>query len=228
MNKGLSILLLLINFAAFSQTRKVGLDTLTLSKLAISAFPDSSFNLNKRVNYCIELDATKSIDPIAPNLEYFWTIDRIHKTKGTIVEHCFPKPGNHFISLSIYDPKIDQMVLNDTVFNLSIPSALRFKKGGFYKILNTVTLVTDDYKVPKNSFLLWDFGDETTSTQTNPTHTYNDAGTFEVMLIATNDCDSDTIIQQVIIEDIETSDQQFDPNVDPSSSAMTERPRNGL
>ena len=182
MNKGFSILLLLINFAVFSQTRKVGSDTLNISKLAIAAFPDSSFNSNKRVNYCIELDATQSIDPVAPNLEYHWTIDRIYKAKGTIVEHCFPKPGNHLVTLSIYDPKIDQMVLNDTVFNLFIPSALRFKKGGFYKILNTVTLVTDDYQIPDNSFLLWDFGDKNFSSGSSVRNVYSDEGVYDIKL----------------------------------------------
>ena len=45
----------------------------------------------------------------------------------------------------------------------------------------------------------WDFGDGQTSTENNPTHTYTNMGTFDVELIAFDECDSDTIIQQVII-----------------------------
>ncbi len=38
----------------------------------------------------------------------------------------------------------------------------------------------------------WDFGDGNTSTQQNPSHTYNDAGTFAVTLTATNEYGSNT------------------------------------
>ncbi len=47
---------------------------------------------------------------------------------------------------------------------------------------------------------VWDFGDATTtSTLQNPSHTYATNGTFNVMLIATNSCNSDTIYQSVTI-----------------------------
>lgn len=38
----------------------------------------------------------------------------------------------------------------------------------------------------------WDFGDGNTSTQQNPTHTYNSDGNYTVCLVSTNDCGSDT------------------------------------
>ncbi|MCB9232468.1 MAG: PKD domain-containing protein [Bacteroidia bacterium] len=39
---------------------------------------------------------------------------------------------------------------------------------------------------------LWDFGDGTTSTLANPNHTYANPGVYQVCLIATNSCGSDT------------------------------------
>ena len=38
----------------------------------------------------------------------------------------------------------------------------------------------------------WEFGDASTSTETNPTHTYDSEGTYTVTLISTNDCGSVT------------------------------------
>ncbi|MCB0706924.1 MAG: PKD domain-containing protein [Saprospiraceae bacterium] len=46
----------------------------------------------------------------------------------------------------------------------------------------------------------WQFGDGNTSDEDNPAYTYDMDGTYEVLLIATNDCGADTSTQIVIIE----------------------------
>ncbi|MBP8040903.1 MAG: M4 family metallopeptidase [Bacteroidales bacterium] len=45
----------------------------------------------------------------------------------------------------------------------------------------------------------WDFGDGATSTTTSPAHTYAASGTYNVRLIATNSCSSDTSYQSVTV-----------------------------
>ncbi len=45
--------------------------------------------------------------------------------------------------------------------------------------------------------VLWDFGDGTTSTETNPSHTYTNPGTYTVCVTATNSCDSFQYCKQV-------------------------------
>ena len=45
----------------------------------------------------------------------------------------------------------------------------------------------------------WNFGDNTTSTAPNPTHTYAADGTYTVTLTATNSCGSTTFTQSVVI-----------------------------
>lgn len=51
-----------------------------------------------------------------------------------------------------------------------------------------------DLSVPADEWL-WDFGDGSTSTLQNPTHSYNDTGYFSVQLIAWNNGCADTIIR---------------------------------
>jgi len=46
---------------------------------------------------------------------------------------------------------------------------------------------------------LWDFGDGTTSTQANPTHTYTNNGTYTVTLTATNACGSSVHTETITI-----------------------------
>ncbi len=44
---------------------------------------------------------------------------------------------------------------------------------------------------------LWDFGDNMSSQNANPSHTYSDLGDYQVQLIVTNDCGQDTLTQSV-------------------------------
>jgi gliding motility-associated-like protein len=78
----------------------------------------------------------------------------------------------------------------------------------------------------------WDFGDNTTSTEENPSHTYTESGVYQVMLVAVNDtsCNyADTIIKEVTIlnnsvdtlQDViicpgENPQIGIQPNMDPS------------
>lgn len=57
--------------------------------------------------------------------------------------------------------------------------------------------------VTNTTSLTWDFGDGTTSTQRNPTHTYNTAGNFEVRLVGSNSCGTDTFKTNIIYKGIQ-------------------------
>ncbi|AEH60743.1 PKD domain containing protein [Methanosalsum zhilinae DSM 4017] len=46
----------------------------------------------------------------------------------------------------------------------------------------------------------WDFGDGTTSTQTSPTHTYEEVGTYTVTLTVTNEVGQDTLSKTITVE----------------------------
>ena len=52
---------------------------------------------------------------------------------------------------------------------------------------------------------LWNFGDGNTSTLANPIHTYTASGTYQVMLVAMNACNSDTVYhdQVVVVTSVE-------------------------
>lgn len=62
------------------------------------------------------------------------------------------------------------------------------------------TVSFQNVSVNGNSFT-WNFGDGTTSTQLHPTHTYNNAGTFNVTLTADGGtCGNDTTIKNALIK----------------------------
>ncbi len=64
----------------------------------------------------------------------------------------------------------------------------------------------------------WDFGDGNTSTDTNPTHTYDVDGTYTITLVATNDCGSTSMSQDITISN---SGSQLGPEAAFSSNMTT-------
>ena len=85
------------------------------------------------------------------------------------------------INLEITSPPIANFSYSDSVF-CNTPADVTFFNNSYYS--------TSYY---------WDFGDGSTSTSANPTHTYNSFGTFTVKLIANGPLGTDSIIQQQII-----------------------------
>ena len=85
------------------------------------------------------------------------------------------------IDLEITSPPTAMFSYSDSVF-CTIPADVSFLNNSYYS----------------NTYY-WDFGDGTTSTQTNPTHTYTSFGTFSVQLIAIGPLGSDSIIIQQLI-----------------------------
>ena len=75
--------------------------------------------------------------------------------------------------------------------------------AGFTYTLNGGQLTLTNTSQNANGFD-WNFGDGTTSTQTQPTHVFTTPGTYTVTLIATNACgDSDTLIQELTVLGLE-------------------------
>jgi hypothetical protein len=173
--------LLLLSSITFAQTRKVGSDTLAIAEKSITNY-NGQTTVNNNPEYCVSLDATQSIDKVGPGLEYTWVFDGIKKRKGIQVEHCFTRPGFHQASLNTYDPSIGQLVESDTTIVLNVPSALRFNKSGFFKILNTVSFETKGYKTKEGNFLLWKFGDGNFTTGNSVKNVYYEQGEFEVVV----------------------------------------------
>ena len=102
-------------------------------------------------------------------------------------------PGSYDVTLIAFNNAgSDTITLTDyiTVNASAVPNFTSSTNGLTVAFTNTSSNATS-YN--------WDFGDNSSSTETDPTHTYADDGTYTVTLIATNDCSSDTTSQTVVI-----------------------------
>jgi PKD repeat protein len=108
---------------------------------------------------------------------------------GNIFTPSLAGTGTHAIvyKLSNCDSMIQTVIVND------VPNAAYSYSNvsNVYSFTNTSTSATTT---------TWDFGDlSPTSTLPNPTHTFTSNGVYNVQLIITNSCGTDTIVHQIII-----------------------------
>ena len=91
----------------------------------------------------------------------------------------------------------ESCVSQDTVISNTITiSAGVNPVAGFNYTSNQLDFNFTNLSSGANSYL-WDFGDGTTSTIQNPTHSYSSPGMYTVTLTVTNNCGTATIIQSV-------------------------------
>ncbi len=126
----------------------------------------------------------------------------IYNTPGTydVTLIAFNSAGSDTVTLTNYI----------TVNPLPVPSFTTDINGLTVDFTNTSTEATGYF---------WDFGDSNTSTDVNPSHTYADDGTYEVVLSAINDCDTVTSTQTVVIVTVPVA--AFSANVTSGCAPLT-------
>lgn len=99
----------------------------------------------------------------------------------------------YFYDWEIQSPSCSSARIPVTASILNSPATAQFTSsmaGGTVNFTNASTNGTSYF---------WDFGDGSTNTSTNPSHTYTASNTYTVMLITTNDCNSDTVYHDVTV-----------------------------
>lgn len=103
----------------------------------------------------------------------------------------YTEAGVYDVSLTVSAPAGDDEITLTSYINVG-----QIAQGGFTAINNMQT-VTFTNQVTGADTYSWNFGDGNTSTMTNPVHTYEQEGEYNVVLTATNRC-GDHIVEQMV------------------------------
>lgn len=103
--------------------------------------------------------------------------------------HTYAESGDYTVSLTVSNKAGSD---TDTfAITVLIPPSANFVTSETKASRGTTVQFTDQSTGDIDSWL-WDFGDGTTSTQQNPSHTYSDAGTYTISLTVSNAISEDT------------------------------------
>ncbi len=152
--------------------------------IRVYSAPIPSFNLPAGIvctnNELAFINSTE--DQYDGNLTYRWYVNNDMVSVNRNLIYSFRQSGDHSIQLSVSIPGCSNDV-NQLISNVFEGPAVSFSQIGQCELssvdfTNATTGIVTDY--------LWNFGDGQSSTLSNTTHTYSNAGNYDVTLTATN------------------------------------------
>jgi len=160
----------------------------------VNVFPVASFSVGDQ-NNCAPATITFTNTSINTE-EVLWTFEGGTPTTSTELSPSilYSSPGTYNVELRISN-QYGENTTTRTIEIIDVPQA------SFGSLLNAATVTFNNTTPGSNNTFSWNFGDGNSSTQRNPSHTYGSAGEYVVVLTATNQCGSKTIIDTILIDD---------------------------
>ncbi len=146
-------------------------------------FTNNSVVLNGPTSVCVNTPViySEGSSPIPPSISWVFSDGSSFNTPS--VSKTFPASGPITVKLiNKYAKCVDSISENINVVDVL---AAKFTTGQGAACKPPLTVQFTDQTTPAATSWLWDFGDGYTSSQQNPSHTYNSYGQFNVTLTAT-------------------------------------------
>ncbi len=165
----------------------------------VCALSSSSFTANQTIG-CLPLNV-QFTSTTAEAVSWYWDLGNGNTSTLSNPSNLFTTSGNFTITLITYDifGNSDTARYSDYITVVDRPKA-DFYANGFSACPDNNLFNFTNTSIGGATSFLWDFGDGTTSTVVNPTHSYSYDGIFTVTLIAMNGfgCQNSKIINQYI------------------------------
>ena len=152
--------------------------------LSVSAAPTASFSADQ-TSGCTPL-SVQFTSTSTGAVSFYWDLGNGNTSTLANPTNLYSTPGSYTISLIAYDAagNSDTATYTNYITVIGKPAA-HFSSSQVSSCLDNNSYTFTNSSTGAATYL-WDFGDGTTSTQTNPTHSYSLSGSFTVTLIATN------------------------------------------
>jgi hypothetical protein len=144
-------------------------------------------------NYCYRFYEENAIKYDSIPFRYEWKFGDGNTATGSVVEHCFSKPGVYTVQLDAVNLITNEILVNEkseTVVVSEIEQPYISAPDKIDRNIN-ISLSADSTNLPgwKISRYYWNFGDETIAVGSNVTKNYRKPGTYNIQLIVTDEPD---------------------------------------
>lgn len=188
----LGLFTLVLSLSGCAPTADFSADTTGGTQPLKVTFTDKSATLDPlRINY-------NSLAPV-----YGWEWDFGDETGSTAQDptHTYTIAGTYTVSLSVRNTFGEDTVVKQNLIKVTTPATGPDAKFSFtVDAENNLKIKFKDDSNPGSRPItnwLWDFGDNSTSTEQNPEHVYAKAGIYKVVLRVTSVVSSDEVEQSV-------------------------------
>lgn len=151
--------------------------------------PTAAFNFTgtPTVNF------TNTSSTTGSSVTYAWDFGDGNSSNAMNPTHTYASAGTYTVCLGVLDScGVDSVC--QTVTISCVPPVAAYTAS----TVNTTASFTDGSTGSPTSWI-WSFGDGFTSSAQNPTHTYATPGNYNVCLLVTNGCGTDSICQPLIV-----------------------------
>jgi PKD repeat protein len=188
-----------------------GSDTSTLSiTIPAPVLPSASYTAT--LDTC---SRTISFNNTSGNGTYLWDFGDGTTDTSANPLHTYALSGNYIVTLTVANSCGSASVSTNYLIPDGSPVA------AFSLTIDSCALsITANNSSVATSYL-WDFGDGATSIAVNPTHTYSNAGTYQVTLIATNSCGVDSSSQIVTLKAVSLPVASFSASLDTCTQTIS-------
>ncbi len=157
---------------------------------------------------------------VAPGATYEWTFGDGNTSGQQNPANQYTTPGLFTVSLTVHNTARCAATSTKPNYIQANPNPVaKFEADPWITTLDTPDIDFSDLSTSDSTITgyEWDFGDGTTSTEENPTHTYTQAGEYEVILYVetVNGCVDTTIAKVALTEEVKLfMPNAFTPNGD--------------
>ncbi|MCA0237608.1 MAG: PKD domain-containing protein [Bacteroidetes bacterium] len=175
-------------FVQLTAQNECGLDTFLLQVTIEGDAPIAAFNSGGTSTFCVPATVQFTDASFGNPDTWFWEFPGGDPATSTEQNPAvtYSEPGAYTVTLTSGNVYGTDVVSQEQAIVVAIPPVALFGYAGLDN-----TILFSNASTGADSYV-WHFGDGDTSTLAAPEHVFTASGTYEIVLIATNECGSDT------------------------------------
>lgn len=142
--------------------------------------------LPRVVDLCVELDATRSVDPLSGSLTYRWNMGDGTTLTGFTVSHCYKERKRYTVQLDVVEEKTGEVRLAEKVLPVDFTqeTVLNFSAPDTVRVGQVLTCDAIDSQLPlcENVVVLWDFRDGYVTNGRRVQHAFRRPGRYAIRM----------------------------------------------